>query len=155
MAKPYDSESSSEETPSNGSIASEDERKNVAEASPDEEVDEEELEAVARTAGPDDDEAKDDNGDEDTKDEDTKSVDDDDEDEEEDEVIFGFLVATGDRSRSDRWHRRCPKFSLSALCITLQILILLGARWSLWNKLYIDTLSLILFNAFDVRSSCL
>ncbi|THU68957.1 hypothetical protein C4D60_Mb08t09300 [Musa balbisiana] len=32
MAKPYDSESSSEETPSNGSIASEDERKNVAEA---------------------------------------------------------------------------------------------------------------------------
>lgn len=96
----------------------------MAEASPDEEVDEEELEAVARTAGPDDDEAKDDNGDEDTKDEDTKSVDDDDEDEEEDEVIFGFLVATGDRSRSDR----CPKFSLSALSITLQILILLGAR---------------------------
>ncbi|XP_064934683.1 ISWI chromatin-remodeling complex ATPase CHR11-like [Musa acuminata AAA Group] len=90
MAKPYDSESSSEETPSNGSIASEDERKNVAEASPDEEVDEEELEAVARTAGPDDDEAKDDNGDEDTKDEDTKSVDDDDEDEEEDEENAKF-----------------------------------------------------------------
>ncbi|RRT75649.1 hypothetical protein B296_00004137 [Ensete ventricosum] len=85
MAKPYDSESSSEETPSNGSIASEDERRNVAEANPDEEVDEEELEAVARTAGPDDDEAKDDNGDEDTKDEDTRSGDDDDEDEDEEE----------------------------------------------------------------------
>lgn len=70
MAKPYDSATSSEGTASNVSIASEDEGRNGEEANHDEEIDEEELEAVARTASPDEDEAKNDSGDEDAKDDD-------------------------------------------------------------------------------------
>ncbi|XP_042390716.1 ISWI chromatin-remodeling complex ATPase CHR11-like [Zingiber officinale] len=70
MAKPYDSGTSSEGTASNVSIASEDEGRNGEEANLDEEIDEEELEAVARTASPDEDEAKDDSGAEDAKDDD-------------------------------------------------------------------------------------
>lgn len=86
MAKPYDSGSSSSEgTPSNGSIASEEEVRNGAEANLEEEIDEEELEAVARTAGPEDDEAKDDSGEEDARE------DEDDGDEYGEEVRFGCL----------------------------------------------------------------
>ncbi|KAG6487777.1 hypothetical protein ZIOFF_056381 [Zingiber officinale] len=96
MAKPYDSGSSSEGTPSNGSIASEEEARNGAEANIEEEIDEEELEAVARTAGPDDDEAKDDSGEEDARE------DEDDGDEDGEEVRFGLVACALD---SDRCHR--------------------------------------------------
>ncbi|XP_073106554.1 probable chromatin-remodeling complex ATPase chain isoform X1 [Elaeis guineensis] len=66
MAKPSNSEGISEETPSIGSIFSEEEQKNEADANQEEE-DDEELEAVARTASPDDDEFVGD-GDESTED---------------------------------------------------------------------------------------
>ncbi|XP_073104732.1 probable chromatin-remodeling complex ATPase chain isoform X1 [Elaeis guineensis] len=66
MAKPSNSEGISEETPSIGSIFSEEEQKNEADANQEEE-DDEELEAVAGTASPDDDEFVGD-GDESTED---------------------------------------------------------------------------------------
>ncbi|KAG1371207.1 Chromatin-remodeling complex ATPase [Cocos nucifera] len=66
MAKPSNSEDISEETPSIGSISSEEEQKNEADAN--QEEDDEELEAVAGTPSPDDDDEFVGDGDESTED---------------------------------------------------------------------------------------